>query len=411
MAEGGYSESHSDESYLKDNNLYTIKRSTQCSSITITFRFHEIYSTFERMIFKQYPGNLFKRLKENHLNQIWYSFYNKNGEKVSITLSKSTITLVIRGKGCNKWLDKDFGEFGKQLHKEYYQSQRPQQPIAILQNTPEQIVEPKLQQSKTGQQPSKDVPSQQEEQGQHISKQPSANTITSQLDKNFKLIVSPDEFQEIFAHPYSYYRNPALWPKTTILLYKYGSNATTKFVDIPEGIWRRVKNKPRKHAESIMISDLEAIQGYLKQQPDYSGGRYKGIHTVEVILSYSPCSNCSTQLCDLKNSLEQDIRAPEEDPDETGDAISQLNKQIAGLRMTDINFQIIFSNFYLHRDEKNREGLINLSRNNIKLDILTGEKWKYFYMAILGFELPKGREDREKQDEAIFQNLQKLVLQ
>lgn len=79
--------------------------------------------------------------------------------------------------------------------------------------------------------------------------------------------------------------------------------------------------------------------------------------------------------------------------------------------MTDINFQIIFSNFYLHRDEKNREGLINLSRNNIKLDILTGEKWKYFYMAILGFELPKGREDREKQDEAIFQNLQKLVLQ
>lgn len=160
-------------------------------------------------------------------------------------------------------------------------------------------------------------------------------------DKNFKLIVSPDEFQEIFAHPYSYYRNPALWPKTTILLYKYGSNATTKFVDIPEGIWRRVKNKPGKHAESIMISDLEAIQGYLKQQPDYSGGRYKGIHTVEVILSY--CSNCSTQLCDLKNSLEQDIRAPEEDTDETGDAISQLDKQIAGLIKND---RYKFSNYF-----------------------------------------------------------------
>lgn len=32
-------------------------------------------------------------------------------------------------------------------------------------------------------------------------------------------------------------------------------------------------------------------------------------------------------------SLEQDIRAPEEDPDETGDAITQLNKQIAGLNI------------------------------------------------------------------------------
>lgn len=69
-------------------------------------------------------------------------------------------------------------------------------------------------------------------------------------------------------------------------------------MDIPENTWKRVDNKPKSylfpdgiHAESIMIEQLHTIP------------QYHRIHSIEVIQSYSPCSDCSLELCQLKEHI------------------------------------------------------------------------------------------------------------
>ncbi|CAG2250220.1 unnamed protein product [Mytilus edulis] len=121
-------------------------------------------------------------------------------------------------------------------------------------------------------------------------------------------LVSDEDFHKHFANPYAYGKEPSKWPKSTILLYKYSSNATTKFLHIPENTWKRINNeKGRIHAELIMKEDLEIIQDYLTMQPDDSEGSYKAILSVEVILSYSPCADCSEELCRLKKMMDVNL--------------------------------------------------------------------------------------------------------
>ncbi|XP_052079349.1 uncharacterized protein LOC127717650 isoform X2 [Mytilus californianus] len=251
-------------------------------------------------------------------------------------------------------------------------------------------------------------------------------------------LVSIEEFKSIFAIPYKYRNKKEPWPHTVTLLYKYSSNANTKYEDIPENTWKRIDNDPMirdykgEHAESIMIKQLMEIQNHLKKQKDYNRGSYKGIHTIDVILSFSPCNKhphcCSTKLCDFKASLENDIRsAVDSSNGTTVETADDLNKKMSNLNMegkekevaekmpnsniegkekegAKIEMNIQFSNFYLDNVSENREGLKNLRQKGIKLDVLTGDKWIYFYRAI-GFELPEGREEREKDDEAKFKEL------
>lgn len=54
------------------------------------------------------------------------------------------------------------------------------------------------------------------------------------------------------------------------------------------------------------------------------------------------------------------------------------------------------------------EGLKEFLRNNIKLDLLTGDTWLSFFDAVglnRTTELPIGRKDREKEDKKMFEKL------
>lgn len=195
------------------------------------------------------------------------------------------------------------------------------------------------------------------------------------------------------------------WPKKTILLYKYSSNSNYKYSEIPENTWKRRDNKQRKHAEKRMIEDLENIQQYIEMQPDYCEGNYKFIHSIEVIQSYSPCSDCSDKLCSFKEKIRKNNFTL--DPQNT-DCVDVFNK---------INFKISFSNFYKHIENlypgtgsKNMKGLKKLSDNGIDFDVFTDDNWHEFpnidlYRSCLENPFRKIRQDCDKK---IRQELEKL---
>lgn len=205
--------------------------------------------------------------------------------------------------------------------------------------------------------------------------------------ENKKPLVSEEEFRNCFAIPYAYGTNgpsKKKWSHETILLYKYSSNATTKYWEITEDTWKRIVNNSAQHAERIMIEDLENIQNYLTIQPDDYEGGYKAILSVEVILSYSPCDGCSLRLCQLKKQLDEKVK-----------------------------FKITFSNFYKHTEERygkegkdNIEGLKDLLRSDVKLDVFSDDNWHYFFNAA---GLVTERQKRERDDKKILQYLEGVV--
>ncbi|VDI57478.1 Hypothetical predicted protein [Mytilus galloprovincialis] len=234
---------------------------------------------------------------------------------------------------------------------------------------------------------------------------------------NNQTFVSKADFQEKFAIPYRYGDKSKPWPHTTILLYKYSSNAITKYPVIPENTWQRIDNDPRNayyeggHAESILIKKMTKTQEHLKKQPYNDRESYNGIHTIEVILNYSPCHCCSTKLCDFKKILERDVSALEltvcsNDSKDGDDAFATMFQSLRTKGNVDI--KITFANFYKYYSKENMEGLKELLRNDIELDLLTGDTWLNFFDAV-GFdrttELPIGRKDREKADEKMLENI------
>ncbi|XP_071149006.1 uncharacterized protein [Mytilus edulis] len=235
--------------------------------------------------------------------------------------------------------------------------------------------------------------------------------------ENKKELVSEEEFHKCFAIPYAYGTNGPKWSHETILLYKYSSNSTTKYWQIPENTWKRVHNIPGKqHAELKMIKDLENIQDYLTIQPDDNEGSYQCILSVEVILSYSPCDKCSYALFHDKEKMDEKLRKRKE-----GNKDIAVLKTLSAFSLTQevdkeeeeekIEFKITFSNFYNHLErfpdgKNNMKGLENLMRKEIKLDIFTDNNWQYFFNAA---GLVTKRQRRERDDEKILQYLEGLV--
>ncbi|CAC5414655.1 unnamed protein product [Mytilus coruscus] len=161
-------------------------------------------------------------------------------------------------------------------------------------------------------------------------------------------LVSLKEFNENFAFPFKYGDTSKPWPRKTILLYKYSSNAINKSFIYPENTWKKVENEQgRRHAEVIMIESLRSIQDSLENDfccPAQS--LYEGIHSIEVIQSYSPCSSCSAELCSFKRTLDEKI---------TANRIARISLTTNFKRLEEIKFQITFSNFYMHT-EKYKDG-------------------------------------------------------
>ncbi|CAC5387346.1 unnamed protein product [Mytilus coruscus] len=224
-------------------------------------------------------------------------------------------------------------------------------------------------------------------------------------------LVSLKEFREQFAIPFKYGDREKPWPRSTILLYKYSSKATLKYGDIPENTWIRIDNAIGKHAEIIMIKDLKKIQHHLEEQADYNVGSYKGILSIEVILNYSPDSDCSNKLCICKKYLDEEIAKQRTNGNEgPADKVRKMSLTTEVEKVEKIKFKITFSNFYKHIEElygkENMEGLTNLLKSDITLDILTDENWKYFFNAA---GLVTERQRREKDDKKILQYLKGLA--
>lgn len=220
---------------------------------------------------------------------------------------------------------------------------------------------------------------------------------------------------ECFAIPYDYGRDGSKWPHNTILLYKYSSNATTKYWDIPEDTWKRIDNEKGKHAEKKMIKDLENIQEYLTIQPDDYKGSNKAILSVEVISSYSPCEDCSWELCHIKEKLDKKVKQSKtrnKGSDTFLEKFSALSLTTETEEVDKIKFKITFSNFYRHLkkyDNQNMKGLKKLLKNDIKLDIFTDDNWDYFINAAgLVTERP-WRQRRERDDKIILNYLESMA--
>ncbi|XP_071149326.1 uncharacterized protein [Mytilus edulis] len=247
--------------------------------------------------------------------------------------------------------------------------------------------------------------------------QPSPETGVEQ-----KPLVSEEEYCKCFAHPYAYGTDHSKWPGNTILLYKYSSNATTKYKNIPENIWKRIDNEQQRHAEFIMINELEKIQENLMTDE----GSYTGILSVEVILSYSPCDGCSARLCSLKKNMDEELKQTRnKDTDNVVMKLSGLStttevedEEKVKFKITEgddeekVKFKITFSNFYKHLDgyrtaDQNKEGLRDLLRSGIKLDTFSDDNWHYFFNAAGWFNAERQR--RESDDKKILQYLKGSV--
>lgn len=240
-------------------------------------------------------------------------------------------------------------------------------------------------------------------------------------DGNKEPLVKDDEFRKIFAIPYKYGTYYEMWANETILLYKYKSNATTKYQDIPEDTWKRIDNISRekgvndgRHAEQIMLEDIKEIQEYLAVQPDDYDGSHKTIHSIEVILSYSPCDKCSERLCNLKQNLEgkKKITIRIKDSNTVQENMSDLSLFPEVEEQGNIKIKITFSNFYDHlgsNGKSHMEGLKKLLKNGIKLDTFSDKNWQYLFNATgLVTERP-WRQRRERDDKLILQYLERCV--
>ncbi|CAG2244085.1 unnamed protein product [Mytilus edulis] len=142
------------------------------------------------------------------------------------------------------------------------------------------------------------------------------------------------------------------------LLYKYSSNATSKYWGIPEDTWKKIVNTQfkkgecdGKHAKLIMIEDLENIQDYLTIQPDDYEESYKAILSVEVISSYSPCYPCAQALCKVKKKQDEkvkQIKTRNKDPGTVREDFSALSSTTEIEAEETIKLKITFSTFYKH---------------------------------------------------------------
>ncbi|XP_063412699.1 uncharacterized protein LOC134695391 [Mytilus trossulus] len=319
----------------------------------------KVHTKFEDIMSLNYDPNQFVQKKEID-NEIVYSFKFR-GEDVDLTLSPDAPygSLQVDGKGGDTWWNEAHSILDKQCER--------------------------LQSRKL--------------------KLPGAET-----GEKKKPLVSKEEFHDCFAHPHAYGTNPSSWRNETTLLYKYSSNATTKYWDIPEHTWKKIFNLGDKHAELIMKEDLLNIQDYLTIQPDDYEGGYKVILSVEVILSYSPCDKCAQALCQLKEKMDEKVKQRNEKGEQSKTRNKGTNTEIEEVEKN--KFKITFSNFYKHLElyqNEHMKGLKDLLKSDIKLDVFTRDNWDYFFTAAgLVTERPRRRR-REKDDKKILQYLEDLV--
>ncbi|CAB4045246.1 C-, partial [Paramuricea clavata] len=175
---------------------------------------------------------------------------------------------------------------------------------------------------------------------------------------------------------YQYGENGWLWPSATIVLSIGKITSTTK--ENPFN-WAR-SNAMGRHAEERFLDELET-----------EISKHHEVTKIEakLVQNYSPCSVCAHALIEFKKKMQ--------------------NKNI------DFSLTIKFANFYRHTLAPNKEGLMNLLRNDVKLELLQGkDEWEAFlnyenieltndqYTKLLEMATSEERTNRETNDVKIL---------
>ena len=149
------------------------------------------------------------------------------------------------------------------------------------------------------------------------------------------------EFREQFAHGGRYGVQGEL-PKETILFYRL---IVTNGYGWP---WKKLLSHRGRHAEELMVDELQSLA--------LQYGTY--MYTLEIVLNYSPCRNCSFRLKQTKDVFQK--------------------------RGNDLRITIKTSSFYKTYECFNMDSLVDLVRENIVLKIFDGEPdWMEFLRDVI----------------------------
>ncbi|XP_053382249.1 uncharacterized protein LOC123541419 [Mercenaria mercenaria] len=179
-------------------------------------------------------------------------------------------------------------------------------------------------------------------------------------------LIDGDNFYEEIFHASEY--GKAGWPSSTILLYKIRiKRETTKAQKLlhQSGCsslqcerWIRVDNDSCRgfHAETILIQQVNDLLDCLREDRSLFSVRQISI---DIVLSYSPCSNCAKSLIKLKETIE--------------------NVVFYDRSFIFCDMNVKFANFYQHYRHENIKNLIKMTHSQIQLSVFNGLcDWKDF---------------------------------
>ena len=190
---------------------------------------------------------------------------------------------------------------------------------------------------------------------------------------------------------YKYGEKGWLWPsgKGATIVLSTVKIYYTKRSSTPLTIKAVYRNDDSSHAEGYFLSGLEKEMNTLLEDEETA------VTTIQanLVQNYSPCKNCADKILQFKNDKE--------------------NQGIT------VSLTIKFANFYRHKLDSNKEGLRELWRNDVKLELLKGEDdWKAFLndrtivnltvrknKQLLERATSKERKEREKDDVKIFNKI------
>lgn len=150
-----------------------------------------------------------------------------------------------------------------------------------------------------------------------------------------------------------------------------------------------------------MIEDLRKIQNYYEEH-------YKAILSLDVIIRYSPCADCSQRLCSEKEQMDRLLKQSKK-RNKCSNSVHENMSSVSSTTEVDeekIKMKITFANFYMYNDIFNKNGLANLWRKDIKLEVFTGVNQKYFFKAA---GLVTRGQIRETDDKKILQELKEFA--
>lgn len=146
-----------------------------------------------------------------------------------------------------------------------------------------------------------------------------------------------------------YLKSSKDWPKSTIVLSKVKIDyvkSSERLDKIPKNEIHR--NDKDNHAEIIFFYYLKKEINRLQNDKEVEIKKIK----VLLVQNYSPCRDCADAILKFKETEVKDIK---------------------------FSLTVKFANFYRHYKQRNIEGLENLLRNNVSLELLQGKgDWKDF---------------------------------